>query len=156
MSALLKIGSGSQSVPAGALLLRFVVLVLPTALLLGSAARHPETGNALLWTATGFQGLVCVLSLLSRRTWRQPVGPTVITLYLVARFFFRRGRVMNGTFHAGDTEVVNEPAPGGVAVAIDEDQPPPRPEDPVHLGHRAGLVGVVVEAVGAGDDVEGV
>src|SRR5262249_30620129 len=84
MSALIKIGSGSPSVPAGNLLLRFLVLILPTTLLLGSAARHPETGNALLWTATGFQGLVCGLSLLSRRTWRQPIGPTVITLYLVA------------------------------------------------------------------------
>jgi hypothetical protein len=87
MSALFKFGSGRQSHPVVAVLsrtLRVGVLVLPTFLLLGAALRYPGTDNVLLWTATGFQAVVCGLTLVSRRSWRQPVGPSIITLYLVA------------------------------------------------------------------------
>jgi hypothetical protein len=33
---------------------------------------------------TAFQVIVCTLSFLSNRNWRQPLGPSIITLYLIA------------------------------------------------------------------------
>jgi hypothetical protein len=43
------------------------------------------TGNAQFILALGgdFQFLVCVATLASRRSWRQPLGPSIITLYLI-------------------------------------------------------------------------
>jgi hypothetical protein len=38
----------------------------------------------MLWMGTAFQVIVCGLSFLSTRNWRQPVGPSIITLYLIA------------------------------------------------------------------------
>ncbi len=67
---------------------RFAISLLPTVLLFGASLRQPGAENVLLWAATGFQGFVCLLSLLSRRTWGQPVGPSIITLYLVALAWF--------------------------------------------------------------------
>jgi HEAT repeat protein len=84
MSALFKIGSGLQMQPAAVFVLRLGILLLPSALLLGAALRDPGAGNLLLWVATAFQAAVAGLSFLSRRGWRQPLGPSVITLYLVA------------------------------------------------------------------------
>jgi hypothetical protein len=63
---------------------RAVVLLLPTGLLLGASLRSPGQVNVMLWTGTGFQALVCLLSFLSRPSWRQPIGPSVIALYLIA------------------------------------------------------------------------
>jgi HEAT repeat protein len=44
------------------------------------------TGNnaAMLSLGTAFQVIVCGLSFLTTRNWRQPVGPSIITLYLIA------------------------------------------------------------------------
>jgi HEAT repeat protein len=60
------------------------VLLLPTALLLVASLRYPGATNIMLWLGTGFQAGVCALSFLSRRSWRQPIGPSLITLYLIA------------------------------------------------------------------------
>jgi hypothetical protein len=49
----------------------------------------------MLWLATAFQGLVCLLSFLSKRSWQQPVGPSVITLYLIALAWLWWGDGMN-------------------------------------------------------------
>ena len=62
--------------------------------------------------------------------------------------------VVDGPFDPGDADVVDEPAPGPVAVAVDQHQATARLEDPAHLLDGPVLVRVVVEAVGAGDDVE--
>ncbi len=51
-------------------------------------------------------------------------------------------------------DIVDEPAPGSIAVAVDQHQPAPRLQDPVHLGHGPLLVGIVVKAVGTGYHVE--
>lgn len=69
-----------------ALLGRFAVLLLPSAILLYASLRTPGLGreNLVLWVGTMFQVTVCFLSFFSRGTWRQPLGPSVITLYLIA------------------------------------------------------------------------
>jgi hypothetical protein len=71
---------------APALLCRIVVLLAPTALLAAVAARQGSQGSANinLWLGTAFQLCVCFLSFFSRGSWRQPLGPSVITLYLIA------------------------------------------------------------------------
>src|SRR5262249_26323834 len=76
--------SGHGDPSLGTCLFRLVVLLLPTGLLLGAALRSPGAANTMLWLASAFQGLVCLLTFLSRPSWRQPVGPSVITLYLIA------------------------------------------------------------------------
>lgn len=69
-----------------ALLCRVVILLLPTGLLALVAARQGNQGshNIILWLGTAFQLCVCFLSFFSRGSWRQPLGPSVITLYLIA------------------------------------------------------------------------
>lgn len=69
---------------AVALILRFTVLLLPSAILLAASLREPGAKNLVLWMGTAFQALVCFLSFFSRGGWRQPLGPSVITLYLIA------------------------------------------------------------------------
>src|SRR5262249_16738661 len=63
---------------------RVAVMLLPFTLLLIAALRYPGVSNTMLWLATAFQGTVCLLTFLSGNSARQPVGPSVITLYLIA------------------------------------------------------------------------
>src|SRR5262245_14582081 len=63
---------------------RLSFLLLPTVLLLIASLRHPGPNSLMLWLGTAFQISVCFLSFFSRRTWRQPLGPSVVTLYLIA------------------------------------------------------------------------
>src|SRR5262245_59652264 len=61
-----------------------IVLLLPSGLLFIATMRAPDNCKTMLWLGTAFQILVCCLSLLSRQGWRQPLGPSVITLYVIA------------------------------------------------------------------------
>jgi hypothetical protein len=70
--------------PALALIGRLTILLLPSAILLAATLRYPGKNNLVLWMGTAFQLLVCFLSFVSRGGWRQPLGPSVITLYLIA------------------------------------------------------------------------
>ncbi len=63
---------------------RLSFLLLPTVLLVIASLRKEGTENLMLWMGTGFQILVCVLTFCSRRSWSQPLGPSVVTLYLIA------------------------------------------------------------------------
>jgi hypothetical protein len=65
-------------------LLRNLVLLLPAGLLLVAALRSLDRFNLMLWLGTAFQVLVCLLSFVSRQGSRQPVGPSVVTLYVIA------------------------------------------------------------------------
>jgi hypothetical protein len=78
------LGRALGEVPA--LLCRVVILLLPTALLAAVSMRQGNQGhhNIILWLGTAFQLCVCFLSFFSRGSWRQPLGPSVITLYLIA------------------------------------------------------------------------
>jgi HEAT repeat protein len=65
---------------------RLCFLLVPTFLLLIASLRQQGTGtvNLMLWIGTGFQATVCFLTFFSRHSWRQPLGPSVVTLYLIA------------------------------------------------------------------------
>jgi HEAT repeat protein len=63
---------------------RIVVLLMPSGLLLLAALRGPEENALMFWLAVLFQLLVCGLALLSRQMWRQSMGPSIITLYVIA------------------------------------------------------------------------
>jgi hypothetical protein len=63
---------------------RVLVLLLPTGLLIGASLRAEPPGQTMLWMGTAFQAVVCMLSFMSRRSWYQSIGPSVITLYLIA------------------------------------------------------------------------
>src|SRR5262245_34646564 len=70
--------------PLALRLFRAAVLLLPAALLTAVSLRATREAAVMLWLGTGFQVLCCVLSFLSRQGWRQPLGPSVITLYVIA------------------------------------------------------------------------
>ena len=63
---------------------RVGVLLLPFTLLAIAALRFPGSNNPMLWLATAFQIIVCLLTFLSGNYGRQAMGPSVITLYLIA------------------------------------------------------------------------
>jgi HEAT repeats len=65
-------------------LVRLVVLLLPATLLGMAALRVPPSQALMLWLGAAFQALCCLLSLVSRQGWRQPIGPSAITLYVIA------------------------------------------------------------------------
>jgi hypothetical protein len=65
-------------------LLRIGGLLLPGVLLMLAAFRVPEQNALMLWLGVAFQFLVALLSFVSRPAWRQPLGPSVITLYVIA------------------------------------------------------------------------
>src|SRR5262249_10512958 len=63
---------------------RLTVLLLPSAILLAASLRETGPNKLTLWLGTAFQVAVCFLSTLSRGNWRQPLGPSLITLYLTS------------------------------------------------------------------------
>jgi hypothetical protein len=65
------------------LAVRALILLLPAALLFASVAQTEGTSQKMLLLGSLFQVLVCCLTLFSHRAWREPVGPSVITLYLI-------------------------------------------------------------------------
>ena len=72
--------------------LRVVVLMLPTALLIGVCLRSSGPESTVLWVGTGFQAAVCLLSFFSKRSWNQSIAPSVITLYVIALFWMWWGQ----------------------------------------------------------------
>lgn len=76
--------SGTSSPSRLALVGRAAALLTPTLLLTGANMRASGTNAIVLLVGAGFQLVVCLLSFLSSRNWRQPLGPSVITLYLIA------------------------------------------------------------------------
>jgi HEAT repeat protein len=63
---------------------RLAVLLMPAALLAVAGLRGPSQNALMFWLAVLFQLLVCGLALLSRQMWRQSMGPSIITLYVIA------------------------------------------------------------------------
>jgi len=84
MAVLFKAGSESRGQRAVLSLLQVGVLLLPTLVMLGVSLRQPGADNLLLWLGTGIQAAVGILALLSHRSGRRSLGPTVIGLYVVA------------------------------------------------------------------------
>src|SRR5215831_816479 len=88
-------GPGSTSLPARTT--ETILLLLPALLLLVCALRQEGAGNLLLWIGTGFQLLVCVLNFACRYGRRDSVGPSIVTLYVIAL-----GWLWLGTRSSGD------------------------------------------------------
>ena len=63
---------------------RGVILLLPAALLGIAALRSWDQKPWMLAGGLAFQLLICLLTFLSYRTWNQPLGPSIVTLYLTA------------------------------------------------------------------------
>jgi hypothetical protein len=61
---------------------RWFLLLVPTLLLLGAALRSIDQKPWMLWGGMAFQLVICSLSFCSRRSWNQPIGPSIVTLYL--------------------------------------------------------------------------
>jgi hypothetical protein len=76
---------------------RVAALLLPAGLLLIAALRDMKEAHLNLWLGTAFQVLVCLLTFLTRQNARQPMGPAVITLYIIAL-----GWLWLGTPHGDD------------------------------------------------------
>ena len=62
---------------------RGAVLLVPAFLLLIGALRSTGGSSILLGLGSLFQFLACGLAFVSRRGWREPVGPAVIMLYVI-------------------------------------------------------------------------
>ncbi len=84
MSTVFSFRPGPQGHTLLPFIARFTILLIPSGLLLLASLRHPQGHNLMLWCGTAFQGIVCAMTMLNRRNWRQPLGPSVITLYLIA------------------------------------------------------------------------
>jgi hypothetical protein len=81
-----RFASGSGQSLGGLLtrLVRLLLLLLPALLLLGASLRAPDRVAPLLWLGALFQFLGCLLALLSRQGLREPAGPGLILLYVIA------------------------------------------------------------------------
>lgn len=77
---------------------RVAVLLLPATLLFIAAMRGWEHKPLVLLGGVGFQLAICLLSFFSQRTWNQPVGPSIVTLYLTAVAWLWFGDPLNDWF----------------------------------------------------------
>src|SRR5436189_6385750 len=66
------------------IIFRLGVLWLPAVVLLLGCVRSTGMPHHLYWLGAAFQILLGCLLVLNPQTWRQPAGPPVITLYLIA------------------------------------------------------------------------
>ena len=63
---------------------RAAILLVPAALLGIAAARSWDQKPWLLLGGMAFQIVICTLTFVSSRSWNQPIGPSIVTLYLTA------------------------------------------------------------------------
>jgi hypothetical protein len=79
--------AGKTVMPPATLLLqgvRLALLLLPMLLLFVASLRTAGAAAGLLGMGTVFQALACGLAVMGRQGWRQPVGPAIIMLYVIA------------------------------------------------------------------------
>src|SRR5689334_14286988 len=79
---------------------RATVLLLPATLLLIAALRNWEQKPFVLMGGLAFQLLICLLTFISHRSWNQPIGPSIVTLYLTGVTWMWFGEVLNDWFTA--------------------------------------------------------
>jgi hypothetical protein len=77
-------GSGEESPGLSLRAVRLAILFLPVTLLLLVSLRAPAESRMILWLGTGFQVLACALALFTGATGREPAGPAIIMLYVIA------------------------------------------------------------------------
>jgi hypothetical protein len=67
---------------------RIAIMLVPAVFLGVGALRSTDGPQVVLALGAAFQVVVCVFSFLSTRSWRQPIAPSVITLYLISLGWF--------------------------------------------------------------------
>ncbi len=77
---------------------RAVILLLPAGFLLVAALRSWDQTPWVLLGGMGVQLFICGLSFLSHRSWSQPIGPSIVTLYLTAVAWLWFGDMANDWF----------------------------------------------------------
>ncbi len=77
---------------------RTAILLVPAGLLLIAAARSWDQKPWLLLAGLAFQLLVCLMTFLSSRSINQPIGPSIVTLYLTAVAWLWFGDGINDWF----------------------------------------------------------
>jgi HEAT repeat protein len=83
MHALLKTQPRGYWLDLAGQLLRAIILLIPTGLLLGAAARTTGQVQLMLLLGVAFQALVVGMTLISSWGRQQPLAPSIITLYLI-------------------------------------------------------------------------
>src|SRR5262245_60375044 len=76
--------SGSRSLFVLALVARVAALLLPAALLLTAARRRLDESHRTPGLGPAFRLLACSPTSRARHNARQPMGPAVVTLYIIA------------------------------------------------------------------------
>src|SRR5262245_15690876 len=84
MGATTRLRSGVGGPTILTVLSRMVVLLIPGGLLLITSQRVEGETKLLVLLGAAFQLLVCVFTFVTRPAWRQPLGPSVVALYLIA------------------------------------------------------------------------
>jgi hypothetical protein len=74
---------------------RATILLVPAGVLAIAAARSWDQRPLVLLSGLAFQLLICLLSFLSYRSWNQPIGPSIVTLYLTAVAWLWFGEAAN-------------------------------------------------------------
>jgi hypothetical protein len=77
---------------------RGVMLLLPAGILLVSALRSWDQKPWILLGGLAFQLCICLLTFFSHRNWNQPIGPSIVTLYLTAVAWLWFGDTSNDWF----------------------------------------------------------
>lgn len=77
---------------------RGAILLLPAGLLLAAALRSAEQKPWILLAGLAFQLAICVLTFFSNRSGHQPLGPSIVTLYLTAVGWLWFGDTSNDWF----------------------------------------------------------
>jgi len=77
---------------------RGAILLIPALLLLVASVRSWDQKPWVLVGGFAFQLTICVASFLSARSWNQPVGPSIVTLYLTAVAWLWFGDTANDWF----------------------------------------------------------
>jgi hypothetical protein len=83
MTAAFNFDKGGLALRLPAVFFRLLVMVLPGVLLLGACLRSSGDESFMLLLGAAFHWLVCTLTWLSSRGRYQPIGPSIITLYLI-------------------------------------------------------------------------
>jgi hypothetical protein len=77
---------------------RVAVLLFPAGMLGIAAFRSWDDRPYVLLGGMGFQLLICFLAFISHRSWNQPIGPSIVTLYLTAVAWLWFGDTANDWF----------------------------------------------------------
>jgi hypothetical protein len=78
---------------------RWGILLVPAVLLGLASLRCADQKPWMLWGGMGFQLVIWGLSFVSKRSWNQPIGPSIVTLYLTALAWLWLGDPVNDWFN---------------------------------------------------------